>query len=97
MDTPLFKAHLRIERKPFRFDLRENLRGAFLRITESGHNHYNSIIIPGPGPQQFRDSVNEVIKCDQAPAVRRMILSLWRRKAGTPAPEGKAGTGVIRC
>jgi hypothetical protein len=90
MDTPLYKAHLQIERKQFAFDLKANLRGSFLRITESGHDHYNSIIIPEPGLEQFRDSINEVIRFNQAPVGRRTIRSLWRRKADAPTPAGSA-------
>ncbi len=90
MDTQLYKAHLQIERKQFTFDLRENVKGAFLRITESGHDHYNSIIVPEPGLEQFRDSINEMIRFNKPPVVRRTIRSLLRRKAGTPAPEGAA-------
>ena len=90
MDTQLYKAHLQIERKHYAFDLKANLRGSFLRITESGHDHYNSIIIPEPGLEQFRDTINEVIRFNKPPAVRRTIRSLLRRKAGTPAPAGSA-------
>lgn len=71
MDTQLFKSYLQIERKQITFDLRENLQGTFLRITESGHHHYNTIIIPTSGLEQFRDALNEVIKFNNAPVGRR--------------------------
>ncbi|MGO9246105.1 MAG: hypothetical protein ACLPT4_16010 [Verrucomicrobiia bacterium] len=90
MDTQLYKAHLQIERKQFTFDLRENVKGSFLRITESGHDHYNSIIIPEPGLEQFRDSINEMLRFNKPPVVRRTIRSLLRRKAAAPAPAGSA-------
>jgi hypothetical protein len=88
MDTQLHKAHLRIERKLFSFDLKENPKGTFLRITESGHDHYNAIIIPGTGLEQFRDALNEVIRFNQSPVGQRPIFSLGRRNADTPTPDG---------
>jgi hypothetical protein len=90
-DTQLFEAHLRIERKRFTFDLKENPRGTFLRITEEvGCGRRNSIIIPVTGLELFRDSLNEVIKNNQIPIGRRTILSLWRRNAKTLTPDGSA-------
>jgi hypothetical protein len=84
METQLFEAHLRIERKRFAFDLRENPRGTFLRITEEvGCGRRNSIIIPMTGLEPFRDSLNEAIKFNKPPVERRTILSLWRH----PKPE----------
>jgi PurA-like ssDNA and RNA-binding protein len=90
MDTQLYKTHLRIERKQFMFDLKENPQGAFLRITESGHDRYNAIIIPVTGLEQFRDSLNEVIRFNQTPVGSRGVLSLGQRSAGTPTSDGSA-------
>lgn len=87
METQIFEAHLQIERKRFAFDLRENPRGTFLRITEQvGCGRRNSIIIPLTGLEPFRDSLNDVIKFDKPPVERRSILSLLRHpKAETAA------------
>ena len=57
---------LQVERKHFTFDLRENPRGRFLRITEEVNGRYDSIIIPITGLEQFRDVLNEIVKVAQA-------------------------------
>jgi len=84
MDTQLYEAHLQIERKQVTFDLKENLQGTFLRITEEVCGRRNSIIIPMTGLEQFRDSLNEVIKFNQTPVESRTILPLGRQNAETP-------------
>ena len=83
-------AHLRIERKQITFELKENLQGTFLRITEEVSGRRNSIIIPTTGLELFRDSLNEVIKFNKTPEGSRAILPLGRRKAETPTPDGSA-------
>jgi hypothetical protein len=90
MDTQLGNVHLQIERKQFTFDLRENPRGTFLRITEEVSGHRNSIVIPTTGLELFRDSLNEVIKFNKAPSGSGTILPLGRRNAETPPPDGSA-------
>jgi hypothetical protein len=90
MDTQLRKAHLRIERKQISFDLKENLQGTFLRITEEVAGRRNSIIIPATGLELFRDALNEVIKLNKTPVGSRTILSLGQRNAETPTPDGSA-------
>ncbi len=62
MDTQLQNHSIRVERKHFTFDLRENPRGKFLRIIEEVNGRYDAIIIPLTGLEQFRDTLNEVIK-----------------------------------
>lgn len=57
---------LRVERKHFTFDLRENPRGKFLRIVEEVNGRYDAIIIPITGIEQFRDALNEMIKLAKA-------------------------------
>ncbi|MGD1020002.1 MAG: hypothetical protein ABSA12_11885 [Verrucomicrobiia bacterium] len=86
MDTQLFEAHLQVERKQITFDLRENLRGTFLRITEEVSGRRNSIIIPTTGLELFRDSLNEVITFTQTPVGSRTVLPLGQRNAETPSP-----------
>ena len=61
-DTHLLSQGIRVERKHITFDLRENRRGKFLRITEEVDGRRNTIIVPLPGLEQFRDAVNEVIE-----------------------------------
>jgi predicted ATP-grasp superfamily ATP-dependent carboligase len=62
VDMQLQNHSIRIERKHFTFDLKENPRGKFLRITEEVNGRYDAIIIPLTGLEQFRDALNEVIK-----------------------------------
>ena len=83
MDTHLRTDHLQVERKQITFDLKENLQGAFLRITEEVSGHRNSIIIPATGLELFRDSLNEVIKFNKSLGGSGAILSLGRLKAET--------------
>jgi hypothetical protein len=53
---------IRVERKHFTFDLRENPRGKFLRIVEEVNGRYDAIIIPITGLEQFRDTLTEIIR-----------------------------------
>jgi hypothetical protein len=57
---------VRVERKHFTFDLRENPRGKFLRITEEVGGRYDTIIVPVTGLEQFRDALNEVIRLNNS-------------------------------
>lgn len=66
MDTHRQSHSIRVERKHFTFDLRENPRGKFLRIVEEVNGRYDAIIIPLTGLEQFRDALNEVIKIARA-------------------------------
>ena len=61
-DTQLQNHSIRVERKHFTFDLRENPRGRFLRIIEEVNGRRDAIIIPLPGIEDFRDALNEIIK-----------------------------------
>ena len=61
-DTQLQNLSIRVERKHFTFDLRENPRGRFLRIIEEVNGRRDAIIIPVTGLEDFRDQLNEVIK-----------------------------------
>ena len=44
---------LEVERKTFVFQLQENARGRFLRITEEAHGRKNAIVVPAPGLTDF--------------------------------------------
>jgi hypothetical protein len=61
-DTQLQNQSIRVERKHFTFDLRENPRGRFLRIIEEVNGRRDAIIIPLTGIEDFRDQLNEIIK-----------------------------------
>jgi hypothetical protein len=61
MDSVLKSASIAVERKTFSFDLRENPRGRFLRITEDANGRRDSIVIPAPGLDDFRRAIEEII------------------------------------
>lgn len=52
---------IEVERKSFFFDLKENDRGRFLRITEDVRGRRDTIIIPAPGLEDFRKMLEEMI------------------------------------
>jgi len=64
MDTVLKSGTITVERKNFIFDLRENPRGRFLRITEDANGRRDSIVIPAPGLEDFRRILDEIIAAD---------------------------------
>lgn len=66
VDTHLQSHSIRVERKHFTFDLRENPRGRFLRIIEEVNGRYDAIVIPSTGLEQFRDVLSEIIKSAHA-------------------------------
>jgi hypothetical protein len=51
-----------VERKQFFFDLKENPRGRFLRITEDVNGRRNSIVIPTVGLEDFRRIIGDMIE-----------------------------------
>jgi hypothetical protein len=65
MDSVLKTETLAVERKTFLFDLRENPRGRFLRITEDANGRRDSIVIPAPGLEDFRRILEEIIAADR--------------------------------
>jgi hypothetical protein len=65
MDTVLKSENIAVERKNFIFDLRENPRGRFLRITEDANGRRDSIVIPAPGLEEFRRVLDAIIAADR--------------------------------
>ncbi len=65
MDSILKSENISVERKNFIFDLRENPRGRFLRITEDANGRRDSIVIPAPGLEDFRRVLDEIIAAHQ--------------------------------
>ncbi len=55
-----------VERKSFLFDLKENDRGRFLRITEDVRGRRDTIIIPAPGLEDFRRAIDHMIAASNA-------------------------------
>ncbi len=61
MDTELLGEQIQVERKSFSFNLRENPRGRFLRITEDVGGRRDTIIVPSSGLAAFRDVLDLAI------------------------------------
>ncbi len=57
---------IQIERKTFVFALKENPRGRFLRITEDVNGRRDTIIIPAPGLEDFRQLLEEMLEASAA-------------------------------
>lgn len=67
-ETTIKTAKVQIERKTFIFSLKENPRGRFLRITEDVSGRHDTIIVPAPGLEDFRKTLEEVIQAsNEAP------------------------------
>ena len=62
MDAELLSEQVRVERKMFTFDLRENPRGRFLRITEDVGGRRDTIIIPSTGLEDIRMILDHAIQ-----------------------------------
>jgi hypothetical protein len=61
MDTIIEAKELRIERKHFHVEFRENDRGKFLRVTEEAHGRRNTIIVPSTGLDDFVTAISQVL------------------------------------
>jgi PurA ssDNA and RNA-binding protein len=66
MDVVIKSENIAVERKNFIFDLRENPRGRFLRITEDANGRRDSIVIPAPGLEEVRRVLEEIIAAHEA-------------------------------
>jgi hypothetical protein len=68
MDDALKSEKIVVERKQFFFDLKENDRGRFLKITEDGGGRRDTIIIPSTGLADFAKALNDMVEfSDHAP------------------------------
>lgn len=65
MDKELLNEQVQVERKLFSFDLKENPRGRFLKVTEDVGGRRDAIIIPATGLTQIRDIIDRAIKADK--------------------------------
>ena len=65
MDNQLLSERIQVERKLFFFDLKENPRGRFLKITEEVGGRRDTIIIPSTGLELFRDTIELAIQADK--------------------------------
>ena len=65
--SSLLSEKIQIERKQFYFDLKENPRGRFLKITEDVGGRRDTIIIPSTGLDLFLETIERAIQADQSP------------------------------
>ena len=65
LDKEIYSEVIRVERKIFSFELRENARGRFLRMTEDVHGRRDTVIIPASGLELLRDKLNEAIDASE--------------------------------
>lgn len=66
VETTILSEKIQIERKLFFFDLKENPRGRFLRITEDVSGRRDTIIVPSTGLENFRDVLTRAIAAASA-------------------------------
>ena len=71
---------IQIERKTFHFTLKENPRGRFLRITEDVGGRRDTIIVPAPGLEDFKKTLDTMFKAsaDIPPKQRCSARSICR-------------------
>lgn len=75
MENVLLSERIQIERKQFFFDLKENPRGRFLRITEDVGGRRDTIIIPSTGLDQFREVIDRALRAAQEQGAELMAES----------------------
>jgi hypothetical protein len=64
-DEHLNRVDIQVERKHFTFDLRQNARGRFLRITEEVGGRFDSIVVPVSGLEEFRNALDEMVRTNR--------------------------------
>lgn len=75
MENALKSEKIAIERKQFFFDLKENDRGRFLKITEDVNGRRDTIIIPAPGLAEFVQVLNEIIAFDHSTESETSVIN----------------------
>jgi hypothetical protein len=74
MENAIKSGKILVERKQFFFDLKENERGRFLKITEDVNGRRDTIIIPAPGLNDFAKILEEMIHFDEETAPGNMTV-----------------------
>lgn len=62
MDNALYSDKVQVERKWFYFDVKENPRGRFLRITEDVSGRRDAIVIPASGLVDFKNVLERIVQ-----------------------------------
>jgi len=68
VDTELLSEQVQIERKLFSFDLRENQKGRFLRVTEDVGGRRDTVIIPATGLEEVSRIIARSVDANAAAA-----------------------------
>ena len=61
MERAIVSEKVKIERKQFYFDLHENDKGQYLRITEDVRGRRDTIIVPASGLEDFIDALDRIL------------------------------------
>ena len=69
---------IQIERKSFVFSLKENPRGRFLRITEDVNGRRDTIIIPAPGLEEFKNVLDGMVQTSNDTPPKTSCLTTGR-------------------
>jgi hypothetical protein len=64
-EDTLKEVFFQCERKSYLITLKQNPRGAFLRITEGASGRRNAIIIPSTGLKEFQKLLGEMVKASE--------------------------------
>lgn len=65
MDDSLFSEQIQVERKLLSFELRENPRGRFMRVTEDVGGRRDTVIVPASGLEKVREILGRVIEANE--------------------------------
>jgi hypothetical protein len=65
VDKELLSEQVQVERKLFTFELRENPRGRFLKVTEDVGGRRDTIIIPATGLDKIREVLDRTISASE--------------------------------
>ena len=66
VEKDIFSEHVQVERKTFSFELKENPRGRFLRITEDVGGRRDMVIVPSTGLEEVRAVLDRAISAHKA-------------------------------
>jgi hypothetical protein len=61
---PIASEKLEVERKVFQFDLKENDRGRFIKITEEVGGRRDTIMLPTSGAKAFHEMLGRLLEVD---------------------------------
>lgn len=84
MDKPILTQKIRVERKQFFFDLKENASGRFIRITEDVFGRRDTIIVPTTGLGDFLEALHYFAQ--ELEAIGETIAPSPPEAAESPSP-----------